>query len=44
MPHFGQSPGVSLSTPGHMGQKYFATAEGVTGSPPWFGWEGIGPA
>ena len=30
MPHFGQSPGSSDSTPGHIGQKYFADAEGVT--------------
>jgi hypothetical protein len=29
MPHFGQSPGLSDSTPGHMGQKYFAAAEGL---------------
>lgn len=33
MPHFGQSPGVSDSTPGHIGQKYFAFAEGSTGAP-----------
>ena len=31
MPHFGQSPGLSDSTPGHIGQKYFAVADGVTG-------------
>jgi len=24
MPHFGQVPGTSLSTPGHIGQKYAA--------------------
>jgi hypothetical protein len=30
MPHFGQSPGWSDSTPGHIGQKYFATADGFT--------------
>ena len=23
MPHFGQSPGLSEATPGHIGQKYF---------------------
>ena len=28
MPHFGQAPGRSDSTPGHIGQKYFAVAEG----------------
>jgi hypothetical protein len=33
MPHFGQSPGLSDSTPGHIGQKYFARADGVTFSP-----------
>jgi hypothetical protein len=27
MPHFGQSPGLSDSTPGHIGQKYFAVVE-----------------
>jgi hypothetical protein len=31
MPHFGQMPGLSDSTPGHIGQKYFAVAEGFTG-------------
>jgi hypothetical protein len=30
MPHFGQSPEVSDSTPGHIGQKYLAATEGVT--------------
>ena len=30
MPHFGHAPGLSDSTPGHIGQKYFAAAEGVT--------------
>jgi hypothetical protein len=35
MPHFGQSPGLSDSTPGHIGQKYFAAAaEGFTIAPP----------
>jgi len=29
MPHFGQAPGLSLSTPRHIGQKQFAPAEGV---------------
>jgi hypothetical protein len=24
MPHIGQAPGLSLSTPSHIGQKYFA--------------------
>ncbi len=28
MPHFGQSLGCSDSTPGHIGQKYFAAAAG----------------
>jgi hypothetical protein len=32
MPHFGQSPGLSDSTPGHIGQKYFAPADGFTSS------------
>jgi hypothetical protein len=27
MPHFGQSPGLSDSTPGHIGQQYFAPDE-----------------
>ena len=35
MPHFGQMPGESLSTPGHIGQKYFAEDAGVTVSLPW---------
>ena len=38
MPHFGQSPGTSDSTPGHIGQKNFAAADGVTSPwpcPPW---------
>jgi hypothetical protein len=30
MPHLGQSPGFSDSTPGHIGQKYLAFAEGFT--------------
>ena len=30
IPHFGQSPGLSDSTPGHIGQKYFAAADGFT--------------
>jgi len=30
IPHFGQVPGLSDSTPGHIGQKYFAAAEGFT--------------
>ena len=29
MPHFGKGPGLSLSTPRHIGQKQFAPAEGV---------------
>jgi hypothetical protein len=36
MPHFGQLPGESLSTPGHIGQKYFAVEAGVTVSAPWW--------
>jgi hypothetical protein len=35
MPHFGQLPGDSLSTPGHMGQKYFAEVAGGGFSAPW---------
>jgi hypothetical protein len=35
MPHFGQLPGDSLSTPGHMGQKYFAVVAGGGFSAPW---------
>jgi hypothetical protein len=34
MPHFGQSPGLSDSTPGHIGQKYFAADEGFTVASP----------
>jgi hypothetical protein len=30
IPHFAQSPAVSDSTPGHIGQKYRAAVEGVT--------------
>jgi hypothetical protein len=30
MPQTGQSPGFPDSAPGHMGQKYFAEAGGVT--------------
>jgi hypothetical protein len=30
MPHFGQSPARSDSTPAHIGQKYFAAADGFT--------------
>jgi hypothetical protein len=36
IPHWGQSPGASLSMPGHMGQKYF-DAGGLTAA------EGIPP-
>jgi hypothetical protein len=35
MPHFGQVPGESLSTPGHIGQKYFAVVAGGGFSAPW---------
>jgi len=43
MPHFGQMPGTSLSTPGHIGQKYAApllraaaaVAAMVAGSTAW---------
>lgn len=35
MPHFGHAPGLSLSTPGHIGQKYCAAAEGVTVASAW---------
>lgn len=28
IPHFGQSPGLSDTTPGHIGQKYFAADDG----------------
>ena len=34
IPHFGQSPGSSDSTPGHIGQKYFAPAAGMTAAGP----------
>jgi hypothetical protein len=30
IPHFGQSPGLSLTTPSHIGQKYFADLAGCT--------------
>jgi len=30
MPHLGQSPGRSDSTPSHIGQKYFAPEDGCT--------------
>ncbi|HSW32813.1 MAG TPA: hypothetical protein VLH36_04270 [Steroidobacteraceae bacterium] len=34
MPHLGQLPGTSLSTPGHIGQKYAAvTAARATAGP-----------
>jgi hypothetical protein len=36
MPHFGHAPDLSDSTPEHIGQKYFAAAEGVTASPWWW--------
>jgi hypothetical protein len=32
MPHFGQAAGVSLSTPGHMGQIYLADPFVIAGS------------
>jgi hypothetical protein len=32
IPHFGHSPGSSDSTPGHIGQKYFAAEDGATAS------------
>jgi hypothetical protein len=37
MPHFGQTPGESLSMPAHIGQKYFATGVGggFSASAPW---------
>jgi hypothetical protein len=35
MPHFGQVPSVSPSTPGHIGQKYFAEEAGEGFSAPW---------
>ena len=46
MPHFGQSPGTSETTPSHIGQKYFAEdfGEGALASPPqqWCeSWEGF---
>jgi hypothetical protein len=34
MPHFGQLPGWSLSTPAHIGQKYFFEDGGGAASPP----------
>jgi hypothetical protein len=35
MPHFEQSPGLSDSMPGHIGQKYLASAAGVTAACSW---------
>lgn len=35
MPHFGQLPGESLTTPGHIGQKNFAEEAGEIFSAPW---------
>jgi hypothetical protein len=35
IPHFGQSPGLSDSTPGHIGQKYFAPDFGFTSAAAW---------
>ena len=35
MPHFGQWPGESLTTPGHIGQKNFAEEAGEIFSAPW---------
>jgi hypothetical protein len=42
MPHLGQVPGTSLSTPGHIGQKYAApllraeaSAAAAESAPPW---------
>jgi hypothetical protein len=35
MPHLGQEPGDSLSTPSHIGQKYFFAGEGWEGDCPW---------
>jgi hypothetical protein len=35
MPHFGQVPGESLSTPGHIGQKNFAVEAGEIFSALW---------
>ena len=32
MPHFGQSPGPSETTPSHIGQKYFAEDDFVEGA------------
>jgi hypothetical protein len=44
MPHFGQSPGLSDSTPGHIGQKYVAAAEGFTIAPPCSWQQQVEPA
>jgi hypothetical protein len=42
MPHIGHAPGLSFSTPAHIGQKYFRTAfGGVTGEAAlaWSSWQ-----
>ncbi|HEY0257479.1 MAG TPA: hypothetical protein VGC39_08550 [Candidatus Methylacidiphilales bacterium] len=38
MPHMGQAPGLSLSTPSHIGQKYFAFDLGGVGLESWEAW------
>ncbi len=38
MPHFGQSPGLSDSTPGHIGQKYFVSEDGLTSASAEWSW------
>jgi hypothetical protein len=38
MPHLGQSPGFSDSTPGHIGQKYLAADAGMTATESWGLW------
>ena len=35
MPHFAQTPGLSDSMPGHIGQKYFASRDGLASGLPW---------
>ena len=37
MPHLGHAPGLSDSTPGHMGQKYLAPTDG-SAAEPWALW------
>jgi hypothetical protein len=41
MPHFGHAPGLLLTTPSHIGQKYFAAGAGEWSCfPPQQAWSG----